>query len=177
MEPYNLNETYEDANMIIIPKKELVSVERIRIGKMAIIFFILLLLLLFSLNFFEIGLVMLFVIILVIAEVLSIPVQLLRLHLYSKKCPLEMQLNESEIRMDNLSIPLEEIQGMVITHRNAAGKSIYPINRIMTIKTAKKKYKYWLGTESGLPYREYEKIVNKVEEVCEGNGIKLLQKR
>lgn len=161
------NDILQHTNAFTISKPNIIRVERIRIAKMAGIYILFLLFwVCFVLPSFEVTFYIFFVTAIIVLEVLSIPVELIRLFRNAKRCPLKLHFSNKEIIFDETSIAVTDIKKVTATHKNAVSKSIYPKNRYVTIKTTNRKYVLWFGTEPGLSYQDYEAITANIEYFC-----------
>lgn len=95
--------------------------------------------------------------------VISLPVMAVRLVLNQKRCPHKVSRDGNFLFLDDKSFSMSQIEKIVMTDVNAKSSSIFPLNRYVKIYANNKKHKYWVGSESSLPYQEYQKFCREIE--------------
>lgn len=112
--------------------------------------------------------------ILAVFMLLSLPVMAVRLALNQRKCPYKVFRNGSFLFLDDKKFSMSQIEKIVMTDVNAKSNSIFPLNRYIKIYANNKKYKYWVGSEGSLSYREYQEFCREIERMFINGSSKIV---
>lgn len=172
------NDKVKYENFFTIAKSRIAQMEYIRIAKLGGLFLLFLLAVIFLiLPTYKLTLYTFALCLLVIIEILSIPVQLIRILYNSHRCPFEITLSNEGITFDQLLITTTNIKSITLTDKNVVSKSVYPKYRYLRVKTAEKKHVFWLGSESGFSYHEYEEFTDNIVKFCTIHSIPVYFKK
>lgn len=178
MQEVSLNDIAKYEHFFTIPKRRIAHVEYIRTAKLGGLFLLFLLAVIFwILPTYKLSFYSIVICLVVFIEVLSIPIELLRILYNSHRSPFEITLSNEGITFDELLISTTSIRSITLTDKNAVSKSFYPKYRYLRIKTAEKKHIFWLGSEAGFSYHEYEAFANSITEFCTMHSIPVYSKK
>lgn len=91
--------------------------------------------------------------------VLEIPFEVIRTKRNAKRCLYELSFKGDHLMINDDHYMIPDIQLLTVTHESIESRSLYPVQRYITIRDHDGIHKYWVGSESSILREDYRSVV------------------